>query len=321
MIIINSAAYVIPEFRAEFGRIPPCLLPIGNKKLIEYQVPMLRKTFSERIFVSLPEGYELTIDETEIFSTLDIEPTYVPSQFSLAEALLYVLNTVTTPTPSDMPLRLLHGDTLLDAIPTSLDTVAISSSDDDYNWESEGDRQDNSLVWCGFFSFKSSRQFVRSLALSQGDFVKAVRHYSEISSLKFETISGWHDLGHVNTYFASRAKITTQRVFNDLRIQNGTVWKSGSSWRKIQAESEWFKNLPVKLRRYTPQLIDSGLCPDDAAPYYVLEYLACSPLNEVFVHGRNPDFYWRRIFKLVSSFLNDARTCSESLLTLSLIHI
>ena len=164
MIIINSAAYVIPEFRAEFGRIPPCLLPIGNKKLIEYQVPMLRKTFSERIFVSLPEGYELTIDETEIFSTLDIEPTYVPSQFSLAEALLYVLNTVTTPTPSDMPLRLLHGDTLLDAIPTSLDTVAISSSDDDYNWESEGDRQDNSLVWCGFFSFKSSRQFVRSVS-------------------------------------------------------------------------------------------------------------------------------------------------------------
>lgn len=43
MIIINSAAYVIPEFRAEFGKIPPCLLPIGNRKLIEYQVQCCAK--------------------------------------------------------------------------------------------------------------------------------------------------------------------------------------------------------------------------------------------------------------------------------------
>jgi NDP-sugar pyrophosphorylase family protein len=61
MIIINSAAYVIPEFRAEFGKIPPCLLPIGNKKLVEYQVPMLRKAYDEQIIVSLPEGYRLRV--------------------------------------------------------------------------------------------------------------------------------------------------------------------------------------------------------------------------------------------------------------------
>lgn len=309
MIIINSAAYVIPEFRAEFGKIPPCLLPIGNRKLIEYQVPMLRKTCSERIYVSLPEGYELTIDEAQIFSTLDIVPTYVPAQLTLAEALLYVLNTVTDQDAINDPLRLLHGDTLLDSIPSDLDIVAVATSDDDYNWEAERDSPDSPLVWCGFFSFSSPRDFIRSLALSQGDFVKSVRRYSALQKLSFHEMSGWHDLGHVNTYFASRTQITTQRVFNDLRIENGIVWKSGSSKKKIQAESEWFKNLPVALRRYTPQLIDSGISADKDAPYYVLEYLACSPLNEVFVHGRNPEFFWRRIFKLMAGFLADARTC------------
>ena len=34
MILIASGAYVIAEFQVELGKIPPCLLPIGNKKLI-----------------------------------------------------------------------------------------------------------------------------------------------------------------------------------------------------------------------------------------------------------------------------------------------
>jgi hypothetical protein len=43
----------------------------------------------------------------------------------------------------------------------------------------------------------------------------------------------------------------------------------------------------------------------------MLEYLPCSPLNEVFVHGRNPPFYWNRIFGLMKNFLKDARQCTS----------
>lgn len=305
MIIINSAAYVIPEFRAEFGKIPPCLLPIGNKKLVEYQVPMLRKAYDEHIIVSLPEGYELTIDEQQLFTALNIDYAYVPEQFSLAEALLYVMNTVSHIISE--PLRLLHGDTLLDSTPHGDNLIAVAATEDDYSWESESNKLGHPLVWCGYFAFSSPREFVRSLALSQGNFVKAVRFYGDQSPLSLPEVTGWHDLGHVNTYFVSRSKITTQRVFNSLRIENGTVWKSGAPHKKIIAEREWFKNLPVALKRYTPQLIDSGMDAETKAPFYVLEYLPCSPLNEVFVHGRNPDFFWRRMFKLMGDFLQDAR--------------
>lgn len=309
MIIINSAAYVIPEFRSEFGKIPPCLLPIGNRKLVEYQVPLLRKAYAERIIVSLPHGYELSIDEVEIFSDLAVEIAYVPDHFSLSEALLFVLNTVGLQNENHEPLRLMHGDTLMDDLPQGVDLIAVSVTEDDYNWESEGVNSNHPLVWCGYFSFSSQSEFVRSLALAQGSFVQAVRIYSERIKLNFKELSGWHDLGHVNTYFVSRSQITTQRVFNSLRIQNGAVWKSGTQQKKIQAESEWFGNLPAKLKRYTPQLIDAGTDASTNAPFYVIEYLPFSPLNEVFVHGRNPDFYWSRIFKLMVNFLGDARSC------------
>ena len=309
MIVINSAAYVIPEFRTEFGSIPPCLLPIGNRKLIELQVPLLRNTYDERIIVSLPHGYELTIDEKALFSNLEIEVAHAPTGFTLAEALLYVLNTIGDISSPNEPLRLLHGDTLLDSIPTGSDIVAVSQTEYDYNWEHEVGGDGSRVAWCGYFSFSSTRNFIRALALSQGNFVRAVRNYSEENIVTFPKISGWHDLGHVNTYFASRSQITTQRVFNSLRIQNGTVWKSGIPANKIIAESEWFKTLPVSLKRYTPQLIDSGVDTETGSPYYMLEYLPCSPLNEVFVHGRNPDFFWQRIFKLMGEFLTDARHC------------
>lgn len=34
MILINASSYVNAEFEAEIGRIPPCMLPIGNKKTV-----------------------------------------------------------------------------------------------------------------------------------------------------------------------------------------------------------------------------------------------------------------------------------------------
>lgn len=307
MIIINSAAYVVPEFRAEFGRIPPCLLPIGNRKLLEYQVPFLRRAFDERIVVSLPADYAPTIDEERLFSDLNIVVAYVPTKFSLAEALLYVLNTIGEPGES---LRLLHGDTLLEGVPAGDDLVGVAISEDDYSWEAEVLDSGLDAVWCGYFSFSSTHDFIRSLALSHGDFVKAVRIYSSQKPLLTCQVEGWHDLGHVNTYFVSRSRITTQRVFNSLRINGGVVWKSGPE-RKIIAESEWYKKLPVVLRRYAPQLIDSGVDEETGRAYYMLEYLPCSPLNEVFVHGKNPDFYWRRVFNLMACFLADARKCVE----------
>ena len=92
MIIINSAAYVIPEFQSELGAIPPCMLPLGNQKLIQHQVKLLRKFENERIIVTLPLSYKLTLGEKSLINELDIDTVFIPDNFSLANALIYAIN-------------------------------------------------------------------------------------------------------------------------------------------------------------------------------------------------------------------------------------
>ena len=72
MLIINSGAYVTPEFQAEFGKIPPCMLPIGNKKLIEHQVQRLKAAFPGRdIFLTLPSTFTPAINEKALLGALE----------------------------------------------------------------------------------------------------------------------------------------------------------------------------------------------------------------------------------------------------------
>lgn len=110
-------------------------------------------------------------------------------------------------------------------------------------------------------------------------------YVNEEPTLIYKKIESWYDLGHINTYFRSRSAITTQRPFNSLKIENGVVWKSGTPARKIEAETNWFKQLPAQLKCFTPQLISSGYT-EQNKPFYETEYLPILPLNEIFVHGK-----------------------------------
>ena len=52
MILINSGAYVITEIEEEYGKIPPCFLPIANKSLLTYQIKSLKKvSLMKNIFI------------------------------------------------------------------------------------------------------------------------------------------------------------------------------------------------------------------------------------------------------------------------------
>lgn len=302
MILINSAAYVNAEFRNEFGLIPPCFLPVGNKKLLVYQVNALRQQFSKdaKIIVSLPQGYALNINEAAILDELNVEPIFVQENISLGMALLYVLNTVGY---DGNTLRLLHGDTLLGSFPQETDCIALAKPEDDYLWQFNNQYN---AVWCGYFAFSQPKAFIRALAISQGNFIEAVESYAEEINVTYSDVSEWHDFGHINTYFHSRSTITTQRAFNSLKIQNGVVWKSGTPARKIEAEGNWFAQLPVQLKRFTPQLIQASKT-EQGTPFYETEYLPILPLNEIFVHGRNPVSFWDKVIGLISFYMNESR--------------
>ena len=58
MILISSAAYVNHELILEFGKLPPAMLPLQNQRLFHHQIKLFEG--SEKIIISLPEGYLLT---------------------------------------------------------------------------------------------------------------------------------------------------------------------------------------------------------------------------------------------------------------------
>ena len=309
MILIPSAKYVDSELQAEFGKLPPCMLPLGNKRLLEHQISSIRQEFiDEKIVVSLPQSYSIDDLDYLFIQQHDIELIFVPDGFGLAESILYVLNAVKYDFKS---IRILHGDTLLYDFPKEMDTIGVGRTSDDYGWELVEKREVDELVWCGFFAFSSAREFIRSLAITRNSLVQAIKIYSDSISIKNSEIEKWYDFGHVNTYFHSRTLITTQRSFNDLSIINGIVKKSGQPPIKIAAEANWFNSIPAHLKKYTPQLISAHTGNDVA--FYELEYLHLSPLNEIYVYGANPLFFWKKLFGLVINVLNDFRDECENI--------
>ncbi|WP_026879238.1 hypothetical protein WMO13_07130 [Ignatzschineria larvae DSM 13226] len=296
MIIITSSAYLSAEFQVELGAIPPTFLPLGNKKLLEHQVMTLRQYYDDQITLTLPESFEITEILQKQIDRLEIEVIQVPDQFSLSEAILYTLNV--SATEDDKPVRILYGDTYIadfSFAEVSDDLIAIAKVKNSYNWEYVDTilHQDN-LVWCGYFSFSHKSLLLKSLALVRDHFNEAVKYYTKNQIVSFGFTETWQDLGHINTYFAARANLTTQRAFNTLLINSGIVTKSGEPARKIEAEARWFEELPNHLRIFTPLYL--GECTLKGRLGYSLEYLSSMPLNELFVHGQNQVQDWQVIF-------------------------
>lgn len=297
MILITSAAYVNSEFQTEFGRLPPSFLPVGNRRLFEHQIDSLRKHFpSESLAISLPHSYHMAEKDSRYLLRHGVQTIRSDDGLDLASAVATALDQLT---PFTGVLRILHGDTLVTELPQALDVIGMVRTTEDYPWEVEQSDNSAESVWCGYFCFSDPELLLGLLLNQQQGFTASVRSYSEQRALVRIEVVGWFDFGHVNTYFHSRARLTTERAFNSLRISDGCVHKSGTPHHKIQAEAQWFDSLPASLRVFTPQLIDT----DNAGANYTLEYLPIPPLNEVFVHGRNPTFYWDNIFLRCAEFM------------------
>ena len=294
MILIISGAYINQEMRVEFGKIPPAFLPLGNQPLFCFQLKLIQKKFpKEGVYLTIPEDFEANLSN----KLSSVKIIKVPTEISLSESILFALNVSDS---DDETVRILNGDTLFSDLPESLDTFGVSSDYENYDWDYASKKE----ALTGYFSFKSRKNLIRSLTLAKGSFSKALQIYAKQSpEINFENIPGWLDLGHLNSYFESRAKITTERAFNSIRVHNGALWKTGTPEKKIRAEAYWFERLPQSLKRYIPQFLGSKT--EENHYWYGLEYLPFSPLNELYVNGRQPSDFWVDIFKRCSRIIDE----------------
>ena len=315
MILINSSAYLQGEFASELGLLPPSLLPIGNKRLFQHQIDFLRNFDSKSdVFISLPKSYSLNFFDEFLLKKLDIKIIFVPDNFSLCEAILFCWNSTTK---NFNNLTLLHGDTLfINSFLKKNDLITVHSNKGFYkrakfneksfdlkNLKEEWSNNFDNVV-SGFFNFNNPLLFIKCLQKSNNDFIKGVSIYNKNQELKITSTGVWLDFGHINSFFHSRSWITTQRSFNELKIDSRVVKKKSKvNSKKIIAEGKWFQNIPPQLRLYTPQFL--GLNENLKNSYYKIEYLYLLPLSDLYVFCNLKVSSWENIFNQISSMLKD----------------
>lgn len=326
MFLVMSAAYVAVELQAEFGTIPPSFLPLGNRRLFYHQNKIIPSGVKK--YISLPESYVLNEMDKEWLQLNGFNLLYTPEGLTIGASLIAALSLIDD--KFEQPLHILFGDTLISELPCGDDVIALSTVKDRYNWAYVNHNSDDlgflssdnilndesGTVVCGYFKVSQPRQLVRCITQSHWDFIDGINRYHRNIGLKEITVDGWLDFGHVNTYYRSKAKFTTQRAFNELKITPAWVEKSSVNSIKIKAEAAWFDNIPFALRGYTPQLV--GVIDDGARFSYRLEYLHHTALNELFVFSELPAVAYNTIFDSCIDFL---KACRENNLSSDVVSI
>ena len=300
MILITSASYLNHEFLSEFGETPSAFLPLNSKKIYEYQIRYIRKKFNdEEIFISIPKNYVISKLDNIILKKNKINIIKIKTDISLSKSISIFLNKIKI---KNQVIRILHGDTIIEDIPKYKNCICIADTHFDYNWEIKKQDPKKNTVWCGYFSFSNYRSLKFHLSKYPNSFESAVKEYQKKNNNVFCKIKKWYDFGHLNSYFYSRSKNVQSRYFNNIIIKNDIVYKKSiKENEKIYKEYLWYSKLPVNIKKFVPQIYSYN----KKESCYSLEYLTLIPLNEIYVHCNNREFYWYNIFNAIKSWFKE----------------
>lgn len=315
--IIASGAYVDPELAAEFGRIPPAFLPIGNRRLFERQRALIGPDVGI-VLLSLPDSFDPDESDTACMDALGITAVRVPDGLSLGESIVFVINVAAA---AGGEVAILHGDTLLYGVPFGgVDCVSVDyEPPPEYQWafattdgervrEIHAERTDGDCAaLTGFFCFSSAACLVQAITRSGGDFIAGLQRYSQLNVVRAVVAERWLDCGHTTTYHQSRRRLTTEREFNQLSVTRRVVRKSGRMSEKLEAEARWFESMPPEMRIFAPAYLGADCGELDVAGCkefsYRTEYLYLPTLSDLFVFGRLPERTWSGVFEACDEFL------------------
>jgi hypothetical protein len=310
--LIMSGAVVGQELAAEFGPLPPAMLPVGMKRLYELQLAEFGD--ARPAHMVLPESFPLSDLDRARLDALGVEVIAIPEGLRLGEAVIYALNSIGL---TDRPVRLLHGDTLITDLPAEGgDLIVGGAHANEYAWAEinlDGERivsletvpagEDGRgrPIAAGYFVFSSSLDLVRCLTRARGDFIEGVNQYLAGHAVVIAPARQWLDFGHVQTFYQSRLAVTTARAFNTVRLDGLTAAKSSDDAAKMRAEAAWLAGAPPDLQPYCARLVETGEA--DGRAFYKTEYEYLPLLSELFVYGAIGRAPWMRILASCEAFL------------------
>ena len=310
--LIMSGAIVGQELAIEFGPLPPAFLPVGPHRLYDLQMAELKGLGA--VHLVLPETFAVSAFDTDRLAALGVQVLAIPEGLRLGEAVVYAINSLGK---GELPVHILHGDTLITAPPvTAVDVIVGGASGGDYSWAEveleagrikalevvpAGEEGRGRPVAAGYFAFSSSLDLVRAFTRARGDFVDGVNVYLADHAVALHPTDDWLDFGHLQTFFRSRLAVSTARAFNTLRMDGLTARKSSADEAKMLAEARWLRNAPSDLQIYCARMIETGVV--DGRGFYLTEYEYLPVLSELFVYGAIGRKAWLRILASCEAFL------------------
>jgi hypothetical protein len=276
-IIICSGGFVNESLRLYFGKIPPSLLPIRNKILLNYQLQLIESKF-KTIIINLPISFEnderlasLKSDDNLLFFFSDENEDLKESLGKIA--LEFNLSSAS----------LLMGDTLFnEELPNDLSkfSVSVANSEIDYSWTFTNDN----LVMTGFFYIPDLIFFLTKIE-DASTFKSLLIKYSEIIEPEKIKLDSWIDLGHFHTYITNKFNYTTERVFNTLKNSTSDfIEKSSVKINKIIGEYLWFESVPSEIKGIIPKVI--ALENNGITASYKIEKVYLPTISEIYVFGK-----------------------------------
>jgi len=306
-----SGTYCTAEITAEFGRLPPSFLPVGGARLFEHQFALARQLGARPVF-TIPTDYELDSYDSRRFEQASVKIVRSPASLTLFEALKLVLEIIDV----DIPLIILHGDTLVEGVESGIfDLIATSQTDHHFNWAEVLHTADDVLklsasyaenrlsrkIACGYFSF-SNANLLKKLASEANDFLDCINRYARSIPMTPFVPGKWLDFGHISLMYQAKHDMLVSRVFNDIKSCGLGIVKSSEQIDQILAEIAWYKNIPLSIKAFTPQFL--GETEVDGRPACHLDYLYQPTLAELFVFGNLPGYVWRAILRSCLFFLD-----------------
>jgi hypothetical protein len=312
MIVILSGQYVSESLRTEVGDLPVSFVPLANRRLYVYQIEALRRVFPVRpILMTLPKDFIVSEAEQAWMSKNGVKIAIIEVVDDLGEELAEVLVRYCS---GGHAVTFLIGGCLPLDIPGEADMIGVFETDLEPELPVESFGIDGDIVWAGIFSISQPELLANCLNEEANDYFRAIKRYSFRQKIKHSRINRCYILTNATCYFQARSSFTTERAFNQLKIDHTVLKKFSTNSEKIRAEAYWFNHAPMHVRKYLPQYLGDGI--ENEAYFYSIEYLGAIPLNESFVFGRQTVVFWERIFMKISAFLDTSRftdpsVCSE----------
>ena len=181
------------------------------------------------------------------------------------------------------------------------------------------DKPPTNLAVSGVYYFANGARFRQSLHVAiygarvrdgEIQISQAMSLYNSAEEIRVKEIS-IKDFGTLQEYLENRG-IKNSREFNQVHATDKgmTITKSSQTKpAKIQAEMNWYENLPLPVKLLTPRILDKkpyGTI-ESGRPSYTMERIDSPTLRELYLYLESDPAFWTEIYNKLFGILDTFR--------------